>query len=112
MAQSSIECVQVIFGLPDWTSDRQFDEEVTERYDGGHAYAGQVKGYRNTNVLSEGLFDLNIPPDIASVEEVYLDMCSSITVSFECDLGELKMYVEQFQNRLEKFLEQKKEGAS
>jgi hypothetical protein len=105
-ATTTVEAINIVFGIPEWTCDEKFDSEITERYPMGHAWEGQVKGYRNENSISEGLFNLTIPrTEIASVEETCLhSWCPSVTVSFDCDLDKLPGYVKMFQEQLRRFL--------
>ncbi len=104
---TNIESIQVVFNLPEWTSAEQFDEEIILRYPGGHAWAGQVQGYRNDNVISRGLFDIKSPGTDAHVKETCLDpMGQSVTVEFYCGLGELPIQIKFFQKQFRLFLEQ------
>jgi hypothetical protein len=100
-----IDSIQVVFGLPEWTSDERFDKETVIRYSGGHAWAGQPKGYQNENTISNGLFEIEVPDCKAEVTETCLDpMGQSVTVAFSCNLGDFPTQVGLFQRQLRQFL--------
>jgi len=94
-----IQLIEVTFSLPDWMGDERFSEEVPVLYESGHAYEGQVKGYRDANALLDGLHK------IKGVTETCLNMQNWVTVEFDCDLAELPQQVAVFQESLREFLQ-------
>lgn len=102
---TGIESIQVVFSLPEWATDERFDKEVVLRYSCGHAWAGQVMGYRNDNIISCGLLEMKFPASDTEVSEVSLDpMNPTVMVIFGCDLDDLPVQTKAFQRRLELFL--------
>ena len=104
--------IQVVFELPEWTSDEQFDKEIVERYSGGHAYAGQFEKYMNENIISLGLADIRLDNPEANVlarwsevvEICLIGYSPSVTVVFYCGIDDLHIQVKLFQSKLRKFL--------
>lgn len=94
-----IQLIEVIFELPEWAGDERFENEVPICYESGHAYEGQVKGYRNENALVDSLFK------IKGVKEVCLNMQKWVTVEFGYDLVSLQQKVAVFQESLSKLLQ-------
>jgi len=96
---TEIQLIEVTFSLPEWVGDERFAKEVPIRYESGHAYAGQVKGYRDDNALLDGLHE------IKGVKETCLNMQNWVTVEFDCDLSELEQEVAVFKESLREFLQ-------
>jgi len=97
-----IQLIEITFELPEWTDDERFEEETPIFYGLGHAYEGQLQGYKNENALLNGLFE------IEGVKEACLNVDKWVTVEFGCDIAKLPQQVAAFQEKLRKFLQNKR----
>lgn len=101
-----VDSILIVFNLPEWTSDEKFDREISLFYDEGHVWAGQIKGYKNENAISEGIFEIETPGLDIQIEEISVNpMGQYVIVRFGNKIDGFKDQIKLFQKYLKDFLD-------
>ncbi|UCG02559.1 MAG: hypothetical protein JSW11_00920 [Candidatus Heimdallarchaeota archaeon] len=98
-----IQSIQIIFELPDWTTEDKFDQEIPIYYEKGHIREGQIKTYEFKNYMSKQLFSISTN-NIKIVETCLIPGYASVTVQFCCSVNDLKKQIHLFQHKSQKLL--------